>query len=424
MIWKIKHLLTAVQYDFQPNEFFMKKSVDNLMKGFPPSLDDQVRACNWRTPRRARWSFNHVRHLLPTAPIFPSNKPINLFTKRKNLNRITFVDSQNKQVYLEQFLRMSNTDAFAVLHKGSLVFDWFDGFGSLNQPHIIFSITKSLAALLVGVLIDQGMLNRECSLTEYLPELIGSAYEGAQLKHLLDMQVASDFEENYLDSDGIFLAYRRAASWAPVEEGVETEGLRNFLRQLPKNDSVAHGTMHHYCSPHSDVLGWIIERVGKDSFSNQFSKFISRPCGLKNDAYITLDTYGAPRVSGGICMSLHDLLLIGEMVRNRGEIFGTQVVPSVWIDDFMVKRENSIWLKQKYNTGPRLFKQGNYRSLWYQTGFADQEVCAIGIHGQWLWINPKKELVIVKLASHGKEIDTVTDQRMILAFSAISDEFG
>ena len=45
----------------------------------------------------------------------------------------------------------------------------------------------------------------------------------------------------------------------------------------------------------------------------------------------------------------------------------------------------------------------------------------IGIHGQWLWINPKKELVIVKLASHHSEVDTDTDRLMLAAFGAIAD---
>ena len=40
---------------------------------------------------------------------------------------------------------------------------------------------------------------------------------------------------------------------------------------MPKSDAVPHGQSHHYCSPHSDVLGWVIERAGNDSFANQFS---------------------------------------------------------------------------------------------------------------------------------------------------------
>ena len=86
-----------------------------------------------------------------------------------------------------------------------------------------------------------------------------------------------------------------------------------------------------------------------------------------------------------------------------------------------VLRDNKIWRAQNKADGHRLFASGNYRSLWYQSGFKDQDICAIGIHGQWLWINPKKELVIVKLASHHSEVDTDIDQLTLAAFSAIAD---
>ena len=62
----------------------------------------------------------------------------------------------------------------------------------------------------------------------------------------------------------------------PVEEGSETEGLRH-LTQMPKTHTASHGHVHDYCSPHSDVLGWVIERVGNDSFANQFSTDILQP---------------------------------------------------------------------------------------------------------------------------------------------------
>ena len=399
----------------------MGKTIDSLMSGFPPAVDDQVKASAWRIPRHARWSFNHLRQLMPTARIAASPNPAKLTSARQDLTGLVFSDQVNQQHDVGQFLKTSHTDAFAVMHRGQLVFDWFDGFGAADRPHIIFSVTKSMAALLVGVLVDRGKLNPHSLVTDYLPELAQSAYAGATIRHLLDMQVASSFREDYTDNDGIFMAYRRAAAWNPVEEGVETDGLRHFLARMPKSLDVSHGHAHHYCSPHSDVLGWVIERAGNDSFSNQFSTHVLQPCGGYHEGYITLDTYGAPRVSGGMCLALHDLLLIGEMLRNRGFVNGREVVPSDWIDDMTMVRNNQIWRAQNKAEGHRLFANGNYRSFWYQTGFKDQEICAIGIHGQWLWINPKKEIVIVKLASHHSEVDSDIDRSMLAAFAAIAD---
>ena len=122
-----------------------------------------------------------------------------------------------------------------------------------------------------------------------------------------------------------------------------------------------------------------------------------------------------------MCLCLHDLLLIGEMVRNQGFSQGSSVVPPAWINDIVLNRDNKIWMNQRDSVGPRLFKKGNYRSLWYQTGQDDREICGLGIHGQWLWINPKRELVIVKLASHDTEVDTAMDYLTLRAFAAIGN---
>ena len=112
-----------------------------------------------------------------------------------------------------------------------------------------------------------GVLDPETPVSHYLPETKGSAYETATLRHVLDMTVASGFSEEYLDEDGIFMVYRRAAAWNPPEEGGSSEGLRSFSPdfRLPTARTARGST---YCSPHSDLLGWVIERAAGDSFAS------------------------------------------------------------------------------------------------------------------------------------------------------------
>ena len=88
------------------------------------------------------------------------------------------------------------------------------------------------------------------------------------------------------------------------------------------------------------------ERVGGASFATLFATHILQRCGAKREAYITLDTYAAPRVSGGLCITLYDLLRIGQMVCDGGLVDGTAVVPGEWIADIAGKRDNHIWLAQ------------------------------------------------------------------------------
>ncbi|MGA0182474.1 MAG: serine hydrolase domain-containing protein [Candidatus Puniceispirillaceae bacterium] len=405
------------------NEQNPENDIMQMMQGFPPPATYQALLANWREPGVARWSFNHLRQLLPTAPVQPASNPIAIDEVRQDLDDLSFINAAGDKQQLGAFLARSQSDCFAVMKDGNLVYDWFGGFGAPDRQHIIFSVTKSMASLLAGVLVGQGVIAPERLVTDYLPELGNSAYAGATMRHLLDMQIASSFNEDYLDTSGVFMAYRRASAWNPIEEGDRNDGLRDFLTKMPPSND-PHGTRHHYCSPHSDVLGWVIERCGGASFAALFSRHILVPCGARYEGYISLDTFGAPRVSGGLCLTIHDLLRIGQMVCDGGIAGGQQIIPKSWIDDIYDRHDNSIWLQQKDGEGPRLFVNGNYRSQWYRPDQDRQIACAIGIHGQWLWIDRASRLVIVKLASNGTVVDTETDRDFLAVFAAIEAALG
>ena len=70
------------------------------------------------------------------------------------------------------------------------------------------------------------------------------------------------------------------------------------------------------------------------------------------------------------------------------------------------------------------FPNGNYRSKWYQTGFEENEFCAIGIHGQNIWINPKKELTIIRMSSASDPINIKTEELMFSVFKEIGNAFA
>ena len=387
----------------------------SLMQGAPAAPKDQVTLANWREPGFGRWSFSHIRQLLPTAPIAPASSPAPMARAIEDLAAVPIMHDGAASFSLDGFLRHSQTDAYLVMHRGKLVYEWYDGFGSADRQHIVFSVSKSITALLAGVLVGQGVLHPDQMVADILPETKGSAYDGATVRNVLDMTVSSGFVEDYLDTTGVFMAYRRASAWNPLEEGTSTDGLRAFLAALPAGDG-NHGHQHDYCSPHSDLLGWLLERAAGQSFASLLSTLIAHPTGLAHEAYVTLDSYGAPRVAGGICVTPVDLVRLAEMVRCGGAANGRQVVPESWITDFTTYDNDAAWQRQK--EGPRLFDRGCYRSKWYRTGHADDEYCAIGIHGQWIWVNPKRDISIVRLASADLPLNSEMDRVLLSAFDA------
>ncbi len=394
--------------------------VEQIMQSYPAAPEMQVTLANWREPTLSRWAFSHVRQIMPTTPILAPDQPSDMQQAIQDLAALD-VSTGADHMTLGGWLDTSQTDAFLVMHRGKLVFEWFDGWGAADRQHIIFSVSKSLTALLAGILCKTAILDPQRAVRDYLPEVAGSAYENALLRHVLDMTVASAFTEDYLDTTGVFMAYRRASAWNPVESGQTTNGLRAFLAGLPASDG-NHGHRHHYCSPHTDLLGWIIERASGTAFNTLFSELVMQPVGAARDGYVTLDSFGAPRVAGGICVAPHDLLRIAEMVRNFGAVGGKQIVPESWIADFRGFDDSAPWQRQQ--DGPRHFPDGAYRSKWYCTGLPDDEFAAIGIHGQWIWVNPVREVTIIRMASNDLPVDVDAGPAVHAAFHAVCRSFA
>ena len=391
------------------------------MKGSPPPIKYQVTLDNWRKYPFNSWSFVNVRNLIPTSPIY--NNPDKKVILQKQLIDIDnlVIDHKNTSYKLKEIFKICDTDAFLVMHKGKIKFEFYDKFTRFNTPHIIFSVSKSLTSLLTGILVEKKVININNYISHILPETKGTAYEDATVRNVLDMSIASGFIEDYTGQAEIFKKYRSSTGWdLPETKSKQTvKGLHDFLSSMPKSNQ-KHGKKYHYCSPHSDLLGWIIERASGENYSKIMADLLFKKAGMNHEANVTVDKWGASRAAGGISVSPYDLLLLSELVRNHGSNKNGQVIPAAWIEDFVNNKNNNSYLNQD---NLERFPNGNYRSKWYQTGFKDNEYCAIGIHGQNIWINPQKEITIVRMSSASDPINIKTEELMFSVFNEISKIF-
>ena len=395
--------------------------INKIMKGSPPPIKYQVTLDNWRKHPFNSWSFVNVRNLIPTSPIY--NNPDKEVKLQKQLIDIDdlVIDHKNTSYKLKEIFKICDTDAFLVMHKGKIKFEFYDKFTRFNTPHIIFSVSKSLTSLLTGILVEKKVININNYISHILPETKGTAYENATVRNVLDMSIASGFIEDYTGQAEIFKKYRSSTGWdLPETKSKQTvKGLHDFLSSMPKSNQ-KHGKKYHYCSPHSDLLGWIIERASGENYSKIMADLLFKKAGINHEANVTVDKWGASRAAGGISVSPYDLLLLSELVRNHGSNKNGQVIPAAWIEDFVNNKNNNSYLNQD---NLERFPNGNYRSKWYQTGFKDNEYCAIGIHGQNIWINPQKEITIVRMSSASDPINIKTEELMFSVFNEISKIF-
>jgi CubicO group peptidase (beta-lactamase class C family) len=387
-----------------------------LMKGFPPPAELRVTLANWRKPPFNKWSFHHVREIIPTADI--PNDPDNV-RKLPRAPQNAFTDLSIKTeggVYgLEQFLRATDTDALVIVRDGRMIYEYYDNGVGPDTPHIFMSVSKSVLGLLAGVLAESGALNPDDLVTRWIPEVSATAYAGATLRDLLDMRVGIFFDEDYLATAGPIIEYRKAQNWDPLAPGEQPGDLRSFFASLVEKDG-SHKGRFHYVSPNTDLMGWVIERASGKRYADLVSELLWKPMGAGRSAYITVDRLGAPRCAGGFCATTRDLLRLGLLIAEGGRYAGKEIIPSWWIDDILNGGDARAWNEgdfTKYFPGMPI----HYRSKWYVMRGHAPIMFGVGVFGQNVFIDRKNQIVIAKFSSQALPMD---EQRILLTAQGIA----
>lgn len=394
---------------------------DQLMQASPPGAENQVTLANWRVAPFNRWSFSHVSEIVPSAII--AHDPAHVTPLASAFTDLTSIgyrtaDGQNGTV--ARMIADTFTDGFLVMRQDQILTEHYAAALDAHRPHIVFSVSKSITGSLAGLLVESGKLDPSAPVTHYLPEAKNSAYGDATVRHVLDMTVAVNFTENYLDLEGDFLRYRKASGWNPVDNPETASDLRSFLANIRRAPG-DHGHAFHYVSPNSDMLGWLLERVTGRKLADVLSEGIWQHIGAEMPAYVTVDRLGAARTAGGISATLRDLARFGNMMRNHGMVADKNVVPKRWVDDIVKNGDAGAWARGSMS---KFIPGGKYRAKWYIVDEAREAFCAVGIHGQWIFIDRKAEMVAVKLSSQPLPVDEGMDHHILAAFQALAAQLA
>ncbi|MES2028652.1 MAG: serine hydrolase [Pseudomonadota bacterium] len=392
-----------------------------LMSGFPSVPKDQATLANWRTDPYNKWAFHHVRDIVPSSDI--PNTPGDTWqfeSDPRDLSSLS-VEHDGTSYSVDRLLDATNTDGLAILHRGKVIFERYANGMSADTPHILMSVSKSMTALVAGILVGKRILDPEQPVVSIIPELRGSVYSDAKVRHVLDMRVGLRFDENYLATSGPIVEYRKATGWNPLGPGESPSDLRSFLTGLTDREGPDGGPFH-YVSPNSDLLGWILERASGVRFADLMSTHLWRPMGAQYSAYVTVDRFGAPRCAGGICTTVMDLARVGQLMLQGGSRDGTSIIPSGWIDDILANGDPAAWSAgdlAPYFGGRSM----HYRNKWYV--LRDRQMAlGLGIHGQNVFVEPAKELVIAKVSSQAAPLDAPLTELTLRFAETVSDHFG
>ena len=371
-----------------------------LMSGFPPAEPSQVTLANWQDAPYNRWSFQHLREVIPTHRISRGRGPIRALQYRQQpllpatvpVHRINGAAATLADVFADTW-----TDAVVIVHDGRVVLENYANGMAPDTPHILMSVTKSVVGCVAGILVEDGRLDPEAPISTYVPEVAGSGYDGATVRNLLDMRTGVAFSEEYTNPLAEVRVMERYMGWRPVAGADEIRGMYAYMTTLAT--ASAHGGPFVYRSADTDMLGWVCERAAGTRMADLISRLIWEPLGTEFDAEITCDGIGSAIHDGGMSARARDLARFGQMLLDDGRVDGAPVVPRQWLTQARTIDPDIRAAFVSSDSEPFL-TGGWYRNqFWFMPGvLGDLQVC-LGIHGQMVLVDRATRTVSVKLSS-------------------------
>ncbi len=387
-----------------------------------PSVIDHS---NWMDPPHNRWALQHLDLLVPTAVVSRGSTEISPLPEQpQDLSLVSYQRRDQSIESLPAMLDNAFADAFLVLHHGKLVYEQYFNDQQPTTRHCLFSCSKSLAGLVVTMLADEGQLNLAAPVKDYLPELSQSAFAAATLQSLLNMTVAlrSREPEQVADlNESEVYQHMVAANYLPCHAGYKgPASLALFLSGLLQDGD--HDDRFSYETANTEVLSWVAETVTGKPMSELISERLWQPLGMESDGLVLAGRDSQQSWGGGFAASARDLARLGQMVLEGGEANEGQIVPAHIIKALFVGGDQQVFSRGEEGGSNGVMRGWSYINQWWATHNGHGAIAAIGMHGQWLYLDPTAQMVVVMMSSYPDPRADYLEADVPLCFQAIAEQ--
>jgi CubicO group peptidase (beta-lactamase class C family) len=276
-----------------------------------PNPDLTVGADNkqrWNQPAHRRHGFHNAHHLFRRTLMVRSRNVLMLEPPKGRL--------PDQPARLQDLLNHSAFSALCCIQGNRIVMEAAADDFTTTTPHSIQSVSKLHIHLIVGQLLEQGLISLEAKVADYLPD-IGTGYAQATVQSLLDMAVSNDFSEDYSDPQSDCYTEEVALGWRlPADDLAETT-LVDFTNAITGFTPSAPQEYAAYKSANTDVLTRIAAAVSPRPLALHIED-IADATGYEGAFHISRSPDGFPAFSGGGCLSARDLARFGLLFARAG----------------------------------------------------------------------------------------------------------
>ncbi|HEV7963669.1 MAG TPA: serine hydrolase [Actinoplanes sp.] len=359
------------------------------------------------------WTFTHMNWLLPTetVPRGLSSRPLPEAPRPLDLT----YRFEGREFSLADLHARTFTTAFVVLHRGEVVHEAYPGrFARRGTRFQLFSLTKGATSMLIGIALAEGAIDSvKDTVTDYLPDFAGTAYDGPTLADLLDMSSGVGDVEAWDVPDSDIKRFEEAVLGSGSIEDVVRSARR----------TAEPGERFNYSTLDAQVLGWVIEAATGMSLARYAAERLWSRIGAEHDAYYWLSR-SQPRTAiggGSLNAAARDVARLGLLMAHDGRLDGEQIVPRDWVQR---SRDRDLPHLAVGALGESGYDHYGYANMWWTLGGERQAITGLGVHGQYLFVDPVADVVIVKCSAWPTEDDEPRDRETITALQQIADHLG
>ena len=326
-------------------------------------------------------NFGSMKDLFKWAPVKRSGDIAPWFDSKRDLAQSYNFGGEPKLV--ADWLDKTRTTSLLVVQDGRIAFEDYRLGTKAEDKRISWSMAKSFLSAMLGTAVADGRIKSlEDPVDLYAPGLKGTVYEGATIRNVLNMASGVKFDEDYeaFGSDINKMGRVLALGGSMDEFAI---GLKAREREQ--------GTARQYTSIDTHILAMVLRAVTGKDMADLMEETLWSKLGVEDDAYYVTDGYGVAFALGGLNMRTRDYARFGQMMLDYGQFNGQQIIPADW-----VKASTAASAPAAAKASDRM----GYGYQWWIPVNADDEFYAIGIYGQFIYVNRPARTVIVKTSAH------------------------
>ena len=309
---------------------------------------------------------------------------------------------------LEQFAKRTDTTGLLILEGTQVLYERYYKGADERSRFLSMSVAKSLVSMLVGMAFDRELIDSlEDPIERYLDELQGSGFEAVTVGHLLEMSSGIGFSEEYDDPDSDI-----ARLAAPLRSDATSfdQLLLAFERAREP------GERFEYASLNTQVLAHLLTDVSGESLTTLMSEWLWQPLGAERSALFLVEEGGAAREAafGGFAATLRDYARAGLLMAQEGRWGEDQLLDAAWVRRSTQPQNPQVAYGALYEGYPL-----GYSYHWWCFPGDHRAFLAQGIHGQFLLVDPVRQIVMVKTSNWPVAWDDQKEAETYALFDAV-----